>query len=272
MLKSIAMSFGFLTRIPVKVHFESFEHIAKKMWLFPMVGWTIGCIAGLMAFLLDLIVPAILMGFMVLGFLLWVTGAHHTDGLFDFGDGLMVMGPPEKKIEVMHDVAIGAGGLTLGILVIACTGISIGTIPENVIVVVCLVELNAKYALQVACVFGKNAHTKTASTFIEKNTPKDLLKSTLLSFILVCVTIFGVNQLLFMIIDLITPNHTIIPITLGEGLIFIAIFFISTTICVSLINHLSNKHFNGLTGDGLGALHELTRLINLVLMIIFLSF
>ena len=47
-----------------------------------------------------------------LALLLWMTGLHHTDGLLDFGDGVMVHGTAEHKIEVMHDQLTGAGGLS----------------------------------------------------------------------------------------------------------------------------------------------------------------
>ena len=70
--------------------------------------------------------PAIVVGALVLALLLWMTGLHHTDGLLDFGDGVMAHGTPEHKIEVMHDQLTGAGGLSLGIMTMLITALAMG--------------------------------------------------------------------------------------------------------------------------------------------------
>lgn len=267
-LRDIQMIFGFLTRIPVKVHFSSFDQIAKKMWLFPFVGFSLGLIVGIFGFLLNLILPPLLTGFLCLGVLIWITGAHHTDGLFDFGDGLMVMGSPEKKIKVMHDVAIGAGGVSLGIIILISTGIALGTITQNFIVLLCLAEIMAKYALQVSCTFGKNAHTTTASKFIELNDRKYFLYSTLLSILLIITTLLGVNWILFTIAGLLPITNTITLLSISEILVFLGGLLLTTYGVLFILNRISNKHFGGLTGDCLGAIHEIIRLANLITIII----
>ena len=57
-----------------------------------------------------------------------MTGLHHTDGLLDFGDGVMAHGTPEHKIDVMHDQLTGAGGLSLGILTMLITALAVGSL------------------------------------------------------------------------------------------------------------------------------------------------
>ncbi|UYP48586.1 Adenosylcobinamide-GDP ribazoletransferase [Candidatus Lokiarchaeum ossiferum] len=267
-LKDIQMVFGFLTRIPVKVHFSSFDQIAKKMWLFPFVGFCLGLFVGVIGFLLNLILPPLLTGFLCLGILIGITGAHHTDGLFDFGDGLMVMGTPEKKIKVMHDVAIGAGGLSLGIIIVVSTGIALGSIDQNLIVLLCITEIMAKYALQVSCTFGKNAHTTTASKFIELNNYKYFLYSTLLSVLLIIAALLGINSILFIIVGIFPITNTIALLSISEILIFLGGALLTTYGVLFILNKISNKHFGGLTGDCLGAIHEIIRLANLITIII----
>ena len=82
------------------------------------VGWLVR--RGRIPFL-----PDIVAGALVFALLLWMTGLHHTDGLLDFGDGVMAHGTPEHKIDVMHDQLTGAGGLSLGILYDAYYGFSV---------------------------------------------------------------------------------------------------------------------------------------------------
>ena len=79
--------------------------------------------------------PGIVVGGLVLALLLLITGLHHTDGLLDFGDGVMVHGTAEHKIEVMHDQLTGAGGLTLGIMTMLITALAIGQLQSNITLV-----------------------------------------------------------------------------------------------------------------------------------------
>ncbi len=88
---------------------------AQNMWAFPLIGAFLGLLAGIFGWVALQFLPSLVVGALALALLLWMTGLHHTDGLLDFGDGIMVHGSFEKKIEVMHDQLTGAGaiGLTL---------------------------------------------------------------------------------------------------------------------------------------------------------------
>ncbi len=88
---------------------------ARNMWAFPLIGAFLGLLAGLFGWVAYQFLPGLVVGALTLALLLWMTGLHHTDGLLDFGDGIMVHGSAERKIEVMHDQLTGAGaiGLTL---------------------------------------------------------------------------------------------------------------------------------------------------------------
>ena len=88
---------------------------ARNMWAFPLIGAFLGLLAGVFGWVALQFLPSIVVGALALALLLWMTGLHHTDGLLDFGDGIMAHGSPEHKVEVMHDQLTGAGaiGLTL---------------------------------------------------------------------------------------------------------------------------------------------------------------
>ncbi len=79
LLKDIKNCIGFLTRLPVQSSITSYDDLAKKMWLFPIVGFIIGIISSSMALLLFKFLPSLLAGFIILGLLMFLTGGHHTD-------------------------------------------------------------------------------------------------------------------------------------------------------------------------------------------------
>src|SRR5665647_2334463 len=134
---------------------------ARNMWAFPLIGAFLGLLAGLFGIVAFHFLPGILAGALVLALLLWMTGLHHTDGLLDFGDGIMVHGSAERKIEVMHDQSTGAGaiGLTLMTYIITAFAFAelgmtmyIGSLALPLIFpALIMVELCAKLSMVVVC-------------------------------------------------------------------------------------------------------------------------
>ena len=94
---------------------------ARNMWAFPLVGAFLGLLAGLFGWMALQFLPLLVVGALVLAVLLLMTGLHHTDGLLDFGDGVMVHGTAERKIEVMHDQLTGAGAIGLSLMTYVIT-------------------------------------------------------------------------------------------------------------------------------------------------------
>ena len=99
MLKEIGSVFSFLTIIPTSN--SNLETIAKYMYLFPIVGIAIGLIVGSIGFGLSLFLDPLIVSLLVVVSLAILTGIHHTDGLADFADGMMVKGTKEKKLAAM---------------------------------------------------------------------------------------------------------------------------------------------------------------------------
>ena len=52
-------------------------------------------------------------------------------GLLDFGDGVMVHGTPERKIEVMHDQLTGAGAIGLALMTYIVTAFAFASLGGN---------------------------------------------------------------------------------------------------------------------------------------------
>ncbi len=277
-IKDIKNCFSFLTRFPINKEINIDKDIAPKMWLFPIVGLVLGLISSFISLIMFKILPVLLVGFIMLGLLLLMTGFHHTDGLIDLGDGLMAMGPPERKIAVMHDVAIGAGGFTLGFIVLSLTGIAISYSMDFIIIALVLSEIGAKFNMVAACSVGKSANTKIADPFIRLNTKKHMIISFFLSIVLIIITSFIIS-FYNLIYDntpflglIFLPVNDILPWNLVQITVLLIIFLIGTSIPLIIILNLANRNFNGLTGDCLGALNEITRLFFLIIILVFGSF
>ncbi|MFX1364320.1 MAG: adenosylcobinamide-GDP ribazoletransferase [Promethearchaeota archaeon] len=276
-LNKIKNCFSFLTRFPIRGKVDIQEDIAPYIWLFPFVGFVLGLISSIISLILFSILPSLIVGFIVLGLLLLMTGIHHTDGLIDFGDGLMASGPPERKKEVMHESTIGAGGFTLGFIILILTGITISYSMNIILISLMLSEIGAKFNMVVACSIGKSAKTRMADLFIQKNMKKHMFLSLILSIILIYFTLLIRTYYILLYHDILIFKFTFIPINgispwnLLQSILIFTIFVIGTLLSLIIVLILSYQNFGGLTGDCLGALNEITRLFILILLLIFHS-
>jgi adenosylcobinamide-GDP ribazoletransferase len=217
---------------------------AKSMWAFPLIGALLGLFGGLFGVVAFHFLPAVVAGALVFAILLWMTGLHHTDGLLDFGDGLMAHGTFEHKIEVMHDQLTGAGGLSLGILTVLITALAIGQLNVRLILpAIIVVEICAKLSMVVAAWAGKSVHQGMNSPFLEAMHGRGgnlrLVVALLISFVI------GLLLLRF------------------AGILIVLGGIITALVMVAV----AQKNFNGVTGDVFGATNELTRMVCVVVLV-----
>ena len=244
-VKELKNLLSFLTVFPVAMDKDLLKDCAKNMWAFPLIGAFVGLLAGFIGWVAHQFLPEIVVGALVLALLLWMTGLHHTDGLLDFGDGLMAHGSFEHKIEVMHDNLTGAGGLTLGILTILISALSIGEIGRNTIIPsIIVVELSAKLSMVVVAWAGKSVHTGMNSPFLE--------------------ALHGSKGNLRLIVALLISFAIALPLLQWTGVFTIMAAVITGLVMVAV----AHKHFNGVTGDVFGATNELTRMICLFVLLV----
>lgn len=245
MLKEIKNLITFLTIIPIGMDPDCLTDAANYMYLFPLIGAFIGLLAGIFAWLLLNILDASIVGILTLGVILLITGLHHTDGLLDFGDGLMYQGPADKKIEIMHDQQTGAGGLALGLVTMLTTAFCIARLNQNLIVQSLITsETSAKLAMVVMARVGKSAHTGMNTYFINAMHGQHR-NIRLLAALLIAL---GIALSLLSVV-----GFTVVIAGLAVALVLTAI---------------SNRHFKGVTGDVFGATNELTRLASLIAILV----
>ena len=228
---------------------------ARGMWAFPLIGAFIGLLAGAFGWVAYHFLPGIVVGALVLALLLWITGLHHTDGLLDFGDGVMAHGTAEHKIAVMHDQLTGAGGLSLGIMTMLISALAFGQLKSGIILQgVIVVELSAKFAMVVAAWAGKSVHEGMNTSFLQAMHGRGgngrlaaaLAVSFAIAFPLLCLT--GV----FTVLEGLIVGLTVILAAVITGLVMVAV---------------AHKHFHGVTGDVFGATNELARLVCVVVLL-----
>ncbi|NWG09448.1 MAG: adenosylcobinamide-GDP ribazoletransferase [Nitrososphaerales archaeon] len=242
-IKGLKSIIAFLTIIPMGKD-NSLEDMANYMPLFPLIGLLIGLLSGAFAWSLLHFLPSLIVGILTLGFILLITGLHHTDGLLDFGDSLMYKGSPERKIEVMSDKQTGAGGLAFGFVVLMATALGVGFLSiDRVIQSLILAEISAKLAMVMIAWVGKSAH-KGLGTYVV-----DAMHNN--------------HRILRLIIPLAICVSIAIPLMPIAGLIVILLAIIVSLILVSI----SNRHFKGITGDVFGAVNEIVRMVSLMIIL-----
>lgn len=244
MVKEIKNLLAFLTIIPVGMDPDCLTDAANYMYFFPAVGAFIGLLAGLFAWLLLHVISASIVGVLTLGFILLITGLHHTDGLLDFGDGVMYQGPPERKIQVMHDQQTGTGGLALCLVTVLTTAFCIAGLNMSILIQGLITsEISAKLAMVIGAWAGKSAHKGMNTYFVN--------------------AMRGRYRNLRLMTTLIISFGIAIPLLSIVG--FIAV--IAGLVTALIMLWVSNRHFGGITGDVMGAANELARMASLIMIL-----
>jgi len=239
MFREIGSVFSFLTIIPTGN--SNLETIAKYMYVFPIVGITIGLIVGSIGFGLSLFLDPLIVSLLVVASFAIITGIHHTDGLADFADCLMVKGTKEKKLAAMKDLSTGSAGIVAIVLYIVGLIIVISQFTGyQLFLSILLSEIFAKFSMVLMASIGKSASLGSNSPFVElmKNRQKLVLASII----------------------------TLIPLIVLGGTTGLLVFGVGVTLTLFLVG-LSTKSFGGITGDVFGATNELTRLASLLIFV-----
>ena len=221
---------------------------------FPIVGLVIGIINFVVAALLETIIPSpILMGIILVTLDVIITGGLHLDGLADTFDGIFSYRSKQKMLEIMKDSRVGTNGVLVLVLYFIFKiaflvetselfGVSQGVI---MLIVPILSRINGV----INCAFEPYARpTGMGKTFVE-NTDK---AGAAIAYTVVTGILYLVAQYF--------------------GLPFLNLFLILNILGVSgfFFGKLMTRKIGGITGDTLGALLELSSVLSLVLMYIFL--
>jgi adenosylcobinamide-GDP ribazoletransferase len=239
MLKEISSVFSFLTIFPSSN--ANLENIAKYMYLFPIVGITIGLLVGSFGFGLSFLLDPLLVSLLVVASIAIVTGIHHADGLADFADGLMVKGSKDRKLQAMKDLSTGSAGIVAIVLYLIGLVVTISlTSGFDLFRAILISEILAKFSMVLMASLGNSASLGSNSPFVKIMKDKKKLAA---AFIIMLIPVIAIGE---------TTGLLMLGVTVTITLFLLAI---------------STRSFGGITGDVLGATNELTRLASLMVFV-----
>lgn len=235
-MRSVLSLLQFATVLPLG-KMQDLERFARRSYLYPVAGYVIGLIAAVpVYFIADRTVAAAV----AIAIVIVLSGAHHFDGLLDFGDGLMAHGDKEKRVHALTDRQVGAGGIAAGLVttLLLFAGLQASVSIASAIIIG---EVCAKFSMAFLTAYGTPFREGMHSYLHQYAHPYFPFIS-----ILLCIPL------------ILLPVRT-------EALLIAGIFMI---LCPLILLSVSNKIFGGVNGDVVGASNEITRAVVIVAMIL----
>ena len=235
-MRSLLSLLQFATVLPLgKMH--DLESFARRSYLYPLAGYVIGILAAVPVFFIaDRMVAAAV----AIAIVIIISGAHHFDGLLDFGDGLMAHGGREKRIRALTDRQVGAGGIAAG-LVITLLLFSGLQASQSIVSAVIIGEVCAKFSMAFLTAYGTPFKEGMHSYLHKFAHPYFPFISILLCIPLILLPVRGAE---------------------------LAIAGICMILCPAILLFVSEKLFGGVNGDVVGASNEITRAVVIVAMVL----
>ncbi len=236
---------AFFTVLPVAAPGSSLEDAARRAYLLPLIGFLAG-LPGAALLLLAFVAPPGVAATLALGAALLVAGLHHTDGVMDVGDALMVRGSPERRREVLKDARVGAGAIGALFVVyapsLAALAALADTSPIGAAIALLAGEVASRSAMLLLLVFGRPADERSSSAHFVRSLKRRSRRGAAL------------------VLALVLP--TLISLPLGPTTLLMALA--APPIVTAFALALAKRAFGGIGGDVAGCTGELARAMFLV--------
>ena len=229
-MKSLLVALSTLTALPLSPKQWTDKDLKQSVAFYPLVGALVG---GLLVLAGKISIAHDLKALLLLLFWVAVTAAFHLDGLSDCLDGFFGGKTPEERRRIMKDPTIGAFGVT---------GIALNLLFKYVLLThllsneetwkwLLLIPITARWAVTLACLLFKAP-------------PEDKGLGS---------QVLGLPAPWF-------AASTVVTLAVGIGLLKIqGLESILLAAAVALaVGFLSQSRVGGLTGDGMGAIVELS--------------
>lgn len=266
-MKQLFLAFQFLTIIPLKIKGDvSKKDIARSAIFFPIVGAFQGLLIVLSAILLlDIFHPEVVSGVLIL-ILILSNGGFHLDGIADTFDAIAVKSTSnkvkdrEKRLSVMKDSTIGAIGVIAIVITILIKFSFINFIISNTSLPITysllfLMPVFSKWIMILSMYHGVSARSEGLGQIFINNIRINTVVTSSLILIFMYALIAKIH--LFKIY-----GNSNIKIFLILCTVLYIFSIISAKFC--------NKRFGGLTGDNLGAVSEISEILFLMVVSIWL--
>ncbi len=233
----------FLTVIPIKIKQFDERKIAYSIMFFPIIGLLLGLVlSGAIFASLWLHLEQIPVSIFVVILLVALTGGIHLDGLADTADALLSRRDKDEMLRIMRDAHIGAMGALSLICVLLLKIALIYSLAFSVkIISILLMCMLSRWAMVLAMYLFPYARQEgKAKFFIQGTSLKILALSTI-----------GTLALVFIIWQL-------------KGIVLMAAIAVATYLAGRFIQ----SKINGITGDTIGAINEMTEVLVLFMILI----
>lgn len=231
----------FLTRIPITVGGDiTGKNLARSMAYYPIVGLIVGIASALVYFLSGYLFSESVRDFLVITFMIFITGNMHIDAIMDTADGFFSGKPKDGILEIMKDSRAGSHGVVAGILVVVGKLLLLGNLPPEIkLKALIVVPMLGRWAL----VYGSALYPYArigggTGGFTDE---------------------VGYRELWLASITALAGSFFILSM---DGLLLA----LAVLIGAALLGHFIYKKIGGITGDTLGATNECIELLAFALL------
>jgi len=228
----------FLTRIPFPMHFEfNTDDYARGIFYFPLIGGIIGLLLWPIIFVQGFI-PTRVFPFIIIILYLLIVGGIHIDGIGDLFDGIFSARDQKRMLEIMSDSHIGAFGVVGIILYFMGMYVGLYEVMHNELFSIILISMPLIGRSVALIGAGLSRYAKAE----------------------------GLGKA---VIDRVGPLTSLILSLLLVGGYFVVFPMLSLSIIITLVVMLSilwriHRTLDGITGDVLGALVEISQIVFLL--------
>lgn len=245
-IKSLLGLLSFSTIIPVN-QYTSIEYMTRLVWCWPFIHLIVGILAAVCGIICGdiLHLNPFFIAVLIYAFLMIITGYNHLDGVMDMADGVMVHGDSQKKINVMKDSSVGAGGVATLFIVASLTIAGIYNVLDyEFIAGIIICEMVAKSSLLTTALISKPLDEGIGCYFIYSTNVFNYIISTIV-----------VGIISYLVGDIVGVIGLVGAIVAG-----------------ALIALIAKRNFVIANGDVLGMSNEVGRLMALLFMAVALFF
>jgi len=245
MMRGFLIALTFFTRIPLPIPKDvTAEDFTRSYQFYPLVGLVVGLLLWLLAKALIPYYPPLVLGALLLGAELILTGGMHLDGFMDSMDGLLSARSPERILEIMKDSRVGAhASMSLvGLLLLKFT--LLANLTPSMLTILIVMPMLSRWVFQIGVIGFPYARPQGLGKGFHES-------ANWITFLLSGGVICGVSYFLLGLGG---------PIALGV-----------TALLITLMAYKISNFLGGLTGDLYGAFIELSEVIYLLVIFPFLS-
>lgn len=245
MMRGFLIALTFFTRIPLPIPKDvTAEEFTQSYRFYPLVGLVLGLLLWLLAKLLILYYPPLVLGALLLGAELMLTGGIHLDGFMDSMDGLLSARSPERVLEIMKDSRVGAHAsmALVGLLLLKFSLLS--SLTPSTLAVLIVMPMLSRWVFQIGVIRFPYARSQGLGKGFHES-------SQWVVFLLSGGVVCGVSFFLLGLAG---------PFALGI-----------TALLITFMAFRISNLLGGLTGDLYGAFIEISEVICLLVAFPFLS-